>query len=266
MRVLDLDLDFFLHRVDHFRDGADDRADAYDAPPWPLDDAIAFLTERCQLDGRRPGFVVEHHNELFYRWGKAIEAGRMTTGLEVVHVDAHADLGMGDAAYAYLVGELAFSPIEDRYPTLLRRRPASRKEMLDLSNNALTDGNWLMFALACGWISSLTYVTTSGQRLLDDGRPGDLPLVLMKDFDRQADHLQVVATREEVMRWFRGRPSVIEQRDPAVPFSTADRRDYQAADPFDVVCLTRSPQYTPVEADATFDAIVERFIDANALA
>ena len=42
---------------------------------------------------------------------------------------------------------------------------------------------------------------------------------------------------------------------------TLDRGDYRAAEPFDIVCLTRSPQYTPVEADAIFDAIRERFID-----
>jgi hypothetical protein len=265
MRVLDIDLDFFLYRIDHHRDGADDRADSDENPPWPVDDAIGFLTERCQLDGRRPGFVVEHHNELFYRWGEAIEAGQMATELEVVHVDAHGDLGMGDASYAYLVGELAFAPIADRYPILKRRRPRSRKEMLDLSNDALTDGNWLMFALACGWLSSLTYVTTSDRQLLDDGRPGDLPLVLMKDFGRQADYLQVVATREEVLRWSRSRPTVIAARDPPVPFMTALRRDYQATEPFDIVCLTRSPQYTPIEADPIFDAIRERFIDEAAL-
>jgi hypothetical protein len=115
VRVLDLDLDFFLSGTAHYVDSAGERPSAEEYPPWPLDLAIAFLTQRCQLDARRPGFVVEHHNELFYRWGEAIEAGQMTKQLEVVHVDAHADLGLGDASYAYLMGELAFEPIEDRY-------------------------------------------------------------------------------------------------------------------------------------------------------
>jgi hypothetical protein len=265
MRVLDLDLDFFLYRTDHYRDWADERADADEYPPWPLDDAIAFLTERCQLDGRRPGFVVEHHNELFYRWGEAIEAGQMTKPLEVVHVDAHADLGMGDASYAYLMGELVFQPIGDRYETLKRRRPPSRKEMLDLSNDALTDGNWLMFALACGWLSSLTYVTNSRVEASDGARPGDLMRVLMQDFDMQADRLQVVGTREEAWRWAGGRPAAIGHRDPPVPFITNVWREYQASEPFDIVCLTRSPEYTPADADRIFDAIVERFIDEAAL-
>jgi hypothetical protein len=41
--------------------------------------------------------------------------------------------------------------------------------------------------------------------------------------------------------------------------------EYQASEPFDIVCLTRSPEYTPADADPIFDAIVERFIDEAAL-
>lgn len=264
MRVLDLDLDFFLYGTAHNADSADQRPDADEYPPWPLDVALAFLTEQCHLNGRRPGFVVEHHNELFYHWGEAIEAGQMTKPLEVVHVDAHADLGLGDASYAYLMSELVFEPIADRYKILKARRPSSRSQMLDLGNHALTDGNWLMFALASGWISNLTYVTNSCAETSDGRRPNDLMSMLMQDFDMQADHLQVVGTREQswIGRW--GHPKVIDHRDPPVPFTTNVWREYQASEPFDIVCLTRSPEYTPADADPIFHAIIERFIDEGA--
>jgi hypothetical protein len=265
VRVLDLDLDFFLGGTAHYADSAGERPNADEYPPWPLDFAIAFLVEQCQLNGRRPGFVVEHHNELFYRWGEAIEAGQMTKPLEVVHVDAHADLGRGDASYAYLMGELAFEPIEDRYEILKARQPSSRSQMLDLGNQALTDGNWLMFVLACGWLSNLTYVTNACAEASDGARPNDLMSVLMQDFDMQADYLQVVGTGEEFWLSGRGRPKVIDHRDPPVPFTTSVWREYQASEPFDIVCLARSPEYTPAEADPIFDAIVERFIDEAAL-
>jgi hypothetical protein len=260
-RVLDLDLDFFLYGTAHYADSAEERLDPDEYPPWPLDAAIAFLAKQCQLNGRQPGFVVEHHNELFYHCGDAIEAGQMTKSLEIVHVDGHADLGVGDASYAYLMSELAFESIEDRYGILKARRPSSRSQMLDLGNRALTDGNWLMFALACGWISNLTYVTNSCSETSDGCRPNDLMSLLMQDFDMQADHLQVVGTRDMswVGRW--GHPKVIDRCDPPVPFTTNVWREYQASEPFDIVCLTRSPQYTPAEADAIFDAIAERFID-----
>lgn len=265
VRVLDLDLDFFLCRTAHYLDSADERLDPGEYPPWPLDAVITFLAEQCRLRGRQPGFVVEHHNELFYRWGEAIEAGRVVAPLEVVHADAHADLGLGDASYAYLMGELAFEAIEGRYEVLKARRPRSRSQMLDLGNHALTDGNWLMFALACGWLSNLTYVTNSCAEASDGPRPCDLMNVLMQDFDMRANHLQVVGTREKFWQSGRSRPQVIDQRDPPVPFATSAWRDYQASDPFDIVCLARSPEYTPAEADLIFDAIVERFIDETAL-
>lgn len=125
LRVLDLDLDFFLYGAAHGVDSADSRLDPEEYPPWPLDHAIDFLVEQCLLTERRPGFVVEHHNEIFYRWGEALERGQMTAPLEVVHVDAHADLGVGDTAYAYVMSELAFEPVEDRYEILRARRPQS---------------------------------------------------------------------------------------------------------------------------------------------
>jgi len=261
LRVLDIDLDFFLCGTAHYVDSADERLSPDEYPPWPLEAVIAFLVDQCQLTERRPGFVVEHHNELFYRWGEAIEAGRMTAPLEVVHVDAHADLGLGDASYSYVMGELAYEPIEKRYEILKARRPSSRTEMLDLGNYALTDGNWLIFALACGWLSALTYVNNSCAEESDGRQPGDLMSVLMQDFDMQADHLQVVGTRDKFWQHGRIRPQAIDRCDPPVSFTTNVWREYRALKPFDVVCLTRSPEYTPAEADPIFDAIVERFID-----
>jgi hypothetical protein len=264
MRVLDLDLDFFLRDKAHFMDGSEGRLDPDEYPPWPLDLAMTFLTERCRLDEARPGFVVEQHNELFYVWGSAIEAGQLVAPFEVVHVDAHADLGLGDASYAYLMRELAFEPIEQRYAILKRRRPGSRKEMLDLSIDALTDGNWLMFALACGWISDLTFVCNSFAETTNEHTPNDLMGLLLKDFDRDSGYLQVVATREDFVMSGRATPRVIDRRDSPIPFTVKTWREFHASEPFDIVCLTRSPQYTPAAADPIFDAIRERFINENA--
>lgn len=46
-RVLDLDLDFFVHGVAHFRDFHARRLDAHEFPAWDVDEALAFLRERC---------------------------------------------------------------------------------------------------------------------------------------------------------------------------------------------------------------------------
>jgi hypothetical protein len=46
-----------------------------------------------------------------------------------------------------------------------------------------------------------------------------------------------------------------------VPFKAIPWRQYTASEPFDLVCLARSPEYTPATCDELFDAIRERFID-----
>jgi hypothetical protein len=51
--------------------------------------------------------------------------------------------------------------------------------------------------------------------------------VLMQDFDMQAERLQIVATREEALRWAGSRPAVIDHRDPPVPFTTNVAREYR---------------------------------------
>lgn len=74
-RVLDLDLDFFVYGVEHWRDRDHGRLDPEDYPAWSLHETLAFLQTGCGLTGRLPGFVVEHHGELFARWRDAIDAG-----------------------------------------------------------------------------------------------------------------------------------------------------------------------------------------------
>jgi hypothetical protein len=77
--------------------------EATEYPPWSRDNAFAFLEDRCKLSERLPGFVVEHHGELFGRWRGAIEAGELELPFSVTHVGAHADLGLGDYGYIYLI-------------------------------------------------------------------------------------------------------------------------------------------------------------------
>jgi hypothetical protein len=36
--------------------------------------------------------------------------------------------------------------------------------------------------------------------------------------------------------------------------------DFEAEEPDDIVCLARSPEFTPAESDALFDSIREGFI------
>lgn len=248
-RILDLDLDFFLEEAAHWRDAGSGRLDPEDYPPWSRDDALAFLRDRCKLTDPLPGFVVENHGELFPLWSAAIDAGQLTPPLSVTHVDAHADLGLGDATYFFLLTELLFLPVEDR---------------VDPAAGEVNDGNWLAFAVACRWLSDLTYVRNGAD---GERRPGDLFPYYMENFDLDASNLELNAmTREQLERRLHDQEYTIASVEPKVPLRHMSWGEFTASEPFDVICLARSPDYTPAELDPLFDEIREQFVDETAFA
>jgi hypothetical protein len=116
-RVLDIDLDFFVHGVEHHRRRDGGRLDAEAFPAWSVAETRDFLEARCGLTGRLPGLAVEHHGELFARWRDAIDAAILHAPFHVTHVDAHADLDVGGTGQWHLMTELLFRAPEDA-PTL----------------------------------------------------------------------------------------------------------------------------------------------------
>lgn len=251
MRVLDVDLDFFVG--DPVIMPGNERPNVTEHPVWTATDATAFLRDRCGLEGRLPGFVTERHHETFGRWRTAIRAGKLTTPFHVTHVDAHADLGMGDSGHVHLMELLRLPP--DRRT---RPRVAAEGDWGDMQ-----EGNFLLFAIACRWLSSLEYVHPHG-RTKDVGRLGDLHYWYMANFDETASdialpHISVEQIRD-MDRW-RDRRFDVAEWEPPVPFAAVHRDEFRAAEPYDAVCLTRSPEYSPPEADELFDMIRRNFID-----
>jgi len=245
-RILDLDLDFFVEGSANWRSAGSGRLDAAEYPPWPRDDALAFLRERCKLGDPSPGFVVENHGELFDRWATAIDADKLTLPLSVTHIDAHSDLGLGDTTYINLLTELLFVDVDER-----------RAGAAALVN----DGNYLAFAIACRWLADLTLVRNG----LGGGRPNDLFPYYMENFDLGAANIELNAmSREQFERRRYGHEYVVAAVEPKVPLRHMAWRDFDTPMPFEVICLARSPDFTPVELDPLFDEIRERFIDEAA--
>jgi hypothetical protein len=181
------------------------------------------------------GFVVENHGELFACWREAIDAGALEAPFHVTHVDAHADLGLGDSGYVYLTTSLLFEESDNR------RYPRT-------GEGALGDGNYLAIAIACRWLGEVIYVFNDG------GGGDDALLYLLEGFDPEARNIQLAAVRgrrELSENLLSPRNLTIERLEPTVPFTTTGWRDFQADQPFDFVCLARSPEFTPPEADAT---------------
>src|SRR5688572_23885399 len=106
-RILDIDLDFFVEPTAHWVPlDSTDRLDSDDYGVWSLEAVEAFLGDRCLLTGPLPGWPVEHHHEAYFRWHEAILDGVLCEPCSITHVDAHADLGMGESVHLEIMTDL----------------------------------------------------------------------------------------------------------------------------------------------------------------
>lgn len=262
-RILDLDLDFFVQpvllsvppgsaRPDPTKHevalGCDTalRTIAVETAD-PVDAAIHYLRERLGLAEPLPGAAVDQHGDLFSIWAQMITCGKLRVPFHLTHVDGHADFGYGQTSFT-------------RVFDVLRRPPAER---VAYSMAVLNDGDYLAFAVACGWIHSLTYVYCPGGG--SDIDP------YFENFGKPNWHcgatgtLRLVALDEET----RARaaepspPPPVRYCEPRVPFEGVGQAAYSTLDPFDFMFLARSPEFAPVTADPLYDAIRAEYVSAG---
>lgn len=269
--VLDIDLDFFVWPA------------AY-SPPWaarmPSDavqwlasesDVRRFLESQCGLSHeRRPlARCVRKHDDAFDTWKDWLAGGTLTAPFQVVHVDAHADLGLGDAGYIYLLTELLALPVAERSNPL--RGP-----------DGMGEGNYLAFALANRWISELVYVTPAEPPHLAAEREASMrewsrmmgwndavaQVMLAEDPDKcpaqdlmgvhfhRCDprtgrlELKRYATRDDVVEaaGHRDCERRVMAHEPQVPFSVVSAPAFRV-EGFTHLLVAHSPRYTPEAAD-----------------
>lgn len=245
MKILDIDLDFFLSEIAHFVDG--DRLNEADGfIPWEESQVRRFLETNCGLNQNEPVrgcFFVKHH-EVFKFWRKLIDESQLEVPFEVVHVDAHADLGLGDASYSYIIGELVHKPVEERsFPK-------------EGGWDGLGEGNYLAFSLACRWIKRLTYIHHPDYE-------DDILQFYWKDFKSDSGYLQLPKINKDKLdvlillnnsQLENYQPLSVE---PAVPFEIVSGLEYKESSTFSYVFLTQSPSYTPSSADKLIPVIMD---------
>ena len=154
MRVLDLDMDFFLSDVCALA-APGKRPPVSEAQPWDEAAVRAFLEENCGLSRQSPvpGRVFTTHDGALDLWKEWVEAGKLRAPFHVTHVDAHSDLGAGKPGPAYVLETVLALPLEKRFD-LARYR---REEKLD-------EANYLLFALALRYVASLENVRSPRSR------------------------------------------------------------------------------------------------------
>ncbi|MBI1291695.1 hypothetical protein GC173_10695 [bacterium] len=238
MRVLSIDLDFFLNDVKLW--SGEGRLSDSEYCPWSEWAVRRFLEDGLGLSVARPvtGLYATHHDGAFRWWQQLIAEGRLTTPFEVVHVDAHADQGMGDDSFLEIMGMLTHLPVPERLGRITR----------------LEEGNFLAYAGVCGWLSSLTYVTQPAWT----GR--DLHFMHFEDYEERTGVMEF--KRVDLKRLERETErynSYVRPFEPDIrfPFRSVPAAQVRERGTWDFAFFCQSPEYTPPAADALIPVIRE---------
>lgn len=221
MRVLDLDLDFFLSDCCPLAPMGERPLESC-AVPWTQEAVRDFLEKRCGLSCARPtpGRIFDTHDKALDFWQEQMESGRLRAPFSVVHVDAHADLAIGRPGPDFVL------------KAVLTRSPRSRAAIADYrKGRKLDEANYLLFALAFRWIDALTLVRNPRSK-------PDIPAVIWEDE-------KTIRLRSDISTLMEG----ANGREPSIPFTVFDDYTRFAMEGFDFVTLAHSPRYAPASAD-----------------
>lgn len=222
MRVLDIDMDFFLSGpcalAPHGSRPSDD-----DAQPWTEAEVRAFLEDNCGLSKDRPipGAVFETHDTALDYWRK-----NCGFPMHVTHVDTHSDLGIGRPGPGFVL------------ESVITRKPGSRGTIEEYyEKKQLDEANYLLFAIAFRWISSLDNVRNPHSRPDMPAFCGDGTLKLVSSTGRILPAL--------------------DHNEPEIPFNVYnDWRAFSGAG-YDHATMAISPRYAPRSADFIIDIFKE---------
>ena len=100
MKLLDLDMDYFMENIAiGITESREERLseDEYGYCVWSEQRIRSFLEDNLGLskDRKIKGRIVTGHNEALFFWQELITKESLETPFEVVHIDSHADLGLG---------------------------------------------------------------------------------------------------------------------------------------------------------------------------
>lgn len=237
--------------------------DEYGDYVWEKERVIFFLENNLGLskENKIKGRIVKGHNEALHFWKELIEENQLVTPFEVIHVDSHADLGLGYSSWKYILDELLYVDVKTRPRCNVYE---------DCFGHYVSEGigDYLLFAIAYQWISELTYCANP------HGDKNDYILDILKNFheeniwDKPVKNIIQLARNSKMERPdFDDSQRLKElyfetaEKDPEVPFMiipTVEGVKYNGD--FDFLVLAQSPNYTPARADYIID-IVRDYIE-----
>lgn len=261
MKVLDLDMDYFMTEIANTSFSSMERLteECYGSSVWPVDKVRQFLEKNLGLskEHKIPGRVVCGHNESLFFWEELIESGKLREPFDIIHVDSHADLGLGGPSGSFLQSMFLTLPI------------ASRRRIRDYEFNdrieGISIGDYLLWAIGYRMVSSITYCANP------NGDKNDYLWDTLKDFheeyvwDKPArNYIQLKFNMEMEMPQYNSSDVYKNKylagaiKDPEVELLIIPTiEDVRFCGDFDYAVLAQSPNYTPASADYIMDIFRE---------
>ncbi len=249
MKILDIDMDYFLRDIPVFiSENSKERVSEEEYPVWNKDEVINFLENKLGLSQSRKikGRIVVHHNEALYFWRELVNSKKLPIPFEVVHVDSHADLGLGYPSWTFILDSLLTLPVE-------QRSQIENYEEWFQKHYKPGIGDYLLFALAFRWISSLTYICNP----MDIGN--DYVWMILKDGIEPNDKIQLAHNDKMNAMAIAGNTRKYYEtaiKEPEVDFNIIrDVESIRYTGDFDYITFCISPNYTPATADFIVEII-----------
>jgi hypothetical protein len=221
MRFLDLDLDFFLNK-NAYQSGFNGERLGAEYQPWSTTRVRNFLENRCGLSPEIPvqGRTVTSHDDVLAFWQSLIKSGKLKIPFEVIHIDAHPDLWVGQGMYLT--------------PEYLHVDRKSGRAMLKLKH--IHPGNYLTFAIVYGWVGSLVWVP------------------LLKYWTRlppwDADARSIMIQLKKSKGEASAAPQISDTlKERNIHFEILPWEKFRTRAMFDYIALSKSPDFTPPESD-----------------
>ena len=262
MKVLDLDMDYFMEHIACIPFSVSDRLDEdnYGDTVWSEERVRNFLENNLGLSKKNkiPGRVVVGHNESLFFWEELLEQGKLTDPFEVVHVDSHADLGLGCSSSDFLQSAFLTLPVETR-----------RRIRDDDEGVGISIGDYLLWAVAYKMISKITYCANP------NGDKNDYVWDTLKDFKEDmiwdkpiSNYIHLKYNSQ--MEWpkyndskeYKKKYMLGAIKDPEVELKIIPTiEDVKFQGDFDYAVIAQSPNYTPASADFILDIFGEYIVE-----
>lgn len=261
MRVLDLDMDYFMTEIANTPFSCKERLaeEDYGNSVWSEEEVRQFLEQNLGLSKTHkiPGRIVSGHNESLFFWKELIDSKKLSDSFDVVHVDSHADLGLGDASCSFLQSEFFTLSIDSR-------RKISEYEFYDKIKR-ISIGDYLLWAVAYRMVSSITYCANP------HGDKNDYVLDTLKDFHEEyiwdkpvKNYIQLKYNKKMKMPDYDSSDAYKKKylegaiKDPEVELLIIPTiEDVEFDGNFDYAVMAQSPNYTPASADFILDIFRE---------